>query len=230
GIQREAPEALIVLTGDHGRPLEARSLPPGPRRDSRGQDLHTATLHVPLLFLASWIPARRVSSPVSQLDIRPTLINLLRRHPSPQVRGESLVPAIFGSEPAHPLRPRFHERNLAERAWQPSASAAEREPLRAASVRTERWHLILDRDRRAWMLFDWREDYEERRDLLELEREPPADYPALRAMLQTFLLRPDPAPPPSRLLPPSVPRSAPVRPAAAARPTPAPADVRPEPE
>ena len=82
-------DALIVLAADHGE------------RFLRGNGIgHLGTspggLHVPLAFCGPGISPARVDSPVSLLDLAPTLLELAGLPAPASFLGESLVPVIRG--------------------------------------------------------------------------------------------------------------------------------------
>ncbi len=97
---------LVVAVGDHGEGLGEH----GER--THGLLVYDSTLRVPLIVRIPGGPAgRRVAAPVSQVDVVPTVVELLGLEPDPDVGdldGVSLVPLIRGVEPATD-RPVFSE-------------------------------------------------------------------------------------------------------------------------
>jgi arylsulfatase A-like enzyme len=86
----------IVLTADHGELLGEGN------RYLHGESLERAEIRVPLLFSG---PSRRnstVATPVSLIDVAPTMLALAGVAEPPSFRGRSLVPALRGKM----LRPR----------------------------------------------------------------------------------------------------------------------------
>lgn len=164
-------EALVVLTADHGYGFT------GPRyaRSGYGYDLSTITLHVPMVFEASFLMPRRVSSLCSTLDLVPTLRNLLRMPTLPGLRGHSLVPELTEGRVERPQL-LFHQQYLPER------YGTNQDPLARVSVRTPQYNYTLNRNTQTAELWDYRKDYAEQRDLLR-DGAAPADVQAELARL-----------------------------------------------
>jgi len=97
-------QTLVVLVADHGESMTEKGI------HFCHAGLYNQVLHVPLIFC--W-PARlpsgaRVQTPVSPVDILPTLLDLLGLPAPGQVSGTSLLPAI--ADPGHRFqRPLFSE-------------------------------------------------------------------------------------------------------------------------
>jgi arylsulfatase len=172
--------AIVIVTSDHGIGFDA------PRHAKRryGYDLNTITLHVPLAVIAPGLSPLRSSQLVSTIDIVPTLVNLLGLEDERfAFSGMSLVPAL--EDKALP-RPSviFHQMYNHEALWK------EDDPLRQVGVRTLEHNLVLDRVEGKLKVWNWREDYEEKREISEAMREDPeqrAVLDELRERLATFL-------------------------------------------
>lgn len=100
-------ETLVVVTADHGETLsrDHDAVPDGvdggPRISGRFHhlsSLYDETAHVPLILrLPKKLPAgKRVTDPVSTLDIAPTLLELAGLEVPSTVRGSSLLPLARG--------------------------------------------------------------------------------------------------------------------------------------
>lgn len=108
---------LVVVTSDHGEELFERG------RVQHGETLYEEILRVPLLM---WIPGYaggRSSKLVSNVDIAPTILDLLQLPPEPQFCGNRLFPL---ARPGH--------------------SAVVAEDMEAASLRTEKHKLVFGED------------------------------------------------------------------------------------
>lgn len=83
---------IIVVAGDHGESLGEH----GER--SHGFTVYNATLHVPLMirWTGENAPARRIASPVSLVDVYPTLMSALAPDQNVSCSGRNLRPACFG--------------------------------------------------------------------------------------------------------------------------------------
>lgn len=83
---------LIVVVGDHGESLEEH------QERTHGFFLYNATVHVPLII--RWpdpaAQARRIHTPVSLVDLYPTLLSALAPESMTECSGRSLLPAFRG--------------------------------------------------------------------------------------------------------------------------------------
>ena len=82
---------IVVVVGDHGESLGEHG-----ERD-HGIFVYEASMQVPLIVRAPGLTARRVDAVVSQVDVLPTLLDLLRIPAPPGIDGVTLVPASRGS-------------------------------------------------------------------------------------------------------------------------------------
>ena len=101
--QGEWDETVVLLASDHGEGLgEHPRLP-----DNHGRFLYNPLVHVPLALRIPGVPPRVVESPVSLLDVYPTLLELFGVVPG-QSDGESLLPLLVDGAPpslVDPSRP-----------------------------------------------------------------------------------------------------------------------------
>ena len=105
-----ASDTLVVLLADHGEEFK-----------DHGGGGHRATLYeevlrVPLIVRAPGIAPRRVEAPVGNIDVLPTICELLDLAPPPAIQGESLVPLMRG-EPAEPRARLAEMRNNNKKDW-----------------------------------------------------------------------------------------------------------------
>jgi arylsulfatase A-like enzyme len=86
----ELERALVVLTADHGEELfDHDSI-------GHGHTLYDEQLRVPLVFWAPEARPRRVATPVSGVDVAPTVLDALGLDLPAEMQGVSLWPAIRG--------------------------------------------------------------------------------------------------------------------------------------
>lgn len=175
-IDENLEDPLIILTSDHA---EAFHPNPVSRRSHYGYDLYSATLHVPLIMNASWIPPRRVENVASTMDILPTIMNVLRRGPDQELYGTSLVPELLGGE--NPNRVLFSQFYLFERVGRSGQS-----PLELVSLRTDQHNLVFNRKEGIYEMYDYRQDYYETNNLLDGLR-PPREFAPLRERLAHYV-------------------------------------------
>ena len=82
-------DAVILIAGDHGEGLYEHG------EVAHADLVYQSTIHVPLLIKAPGTRARRVSEPVSLVDVAPTLLELAGLE-VPAMAGRSLVPQLRG--------------------------------------------------------------------------------------------------------------------------------------
>jgi len=127
---------LIIITSDHGEELFEHGFI-GHASTSLNAKLYDEIIHIPLII---WWPKKikhRVAGErVQQIDIMPTILDVLGIPPSEGLQGYSLLPSIQG-KPANNLRPVFCETILGG-----FQSTKEMEDVRLRCVRTNEWKLI----------------------------------------------------------------------------------------
>jgi arylsulfatase A-like enzyme len=180
--ERMLDGTLLVVTSDHGEEFL-----------ERGGVLHGRTqfqevMRVPLLMRGPGLSAgRRAATPVSLVDVMPTLLGRLEVPAPPGLDGEDLAPLLRGEGG-----------RLAERALFGEADHNNAEPDVTRAVRRGRYKLHLDRRTGKRALFDLAQDPGERVDRLAAE---PATAADLGARLERFMQIRGEAGPPSRLTP-----------------------------
>lgn len=94
-------DTIVVLVSDHGEGFGEHRLG-GRRIYYHGRTLYQELLHVPLIIKVPGQSPARVDTPVSLVDVVPTLLELFAIEAPPGLAGRSLAPAIGGA----PLSPR----------------------------------------------------------------------------------------------------------------------------
>lgn len=90
-IDKYAPGAIVMYTADHGQMMDAHSL------YFKGPCGYEENIHIPFIIKGDGIPAGVVdSSPVSHLDIAPTVFDLFGFEKPSAFEGNSLIPQING--------------------------------------------------------------------------------------------------------------------------------------
>lgn len=89
-----AEKTVIVFTADHGENVGG---PDG--RVGHGMTVRDSEVRVPLAFHVPGLPGGELDHVVGNIDILPTLFDLLGLPPSPDHRGRSLVPLFAGAGP-----------------------------------------------------------------------------------------------------------------------------------
>lgn len=175
-IDARSDPVYLIVTADHATVFHPD---PSKRRGHYGNDLYSATLHVPLIVRGPGIAPGRVDDLVSTMDIAPTITDLLRIKDRTELQGMSLVPELLANK-HDPGRALFHELFLYERELHGS------DPLELVSVREGRFNLVLDRVHGTFELYDWMSDYFEQRDRYEDEAQSP-EAVHLRSLLASFV-------------------------------------------
>lgn len=177
-------QTLVIVTADHGEELMERGHVGHCSCNLKGT-LYDESIRVPLVMrLPGKIPAGTVvQQQVSQVDIMPTVFDILGLPMPPGTEGSSTLPLVRG-ETAE-----FREMAFAETTpagWQ----ALEKDDRQLYCVRTPRWKLVLSTDagRRQdrWELYDLAHDPAERTNVYA------AGHPAvarLRVALERYISR-----------------------------------------
>jgi arylsulfatase A-like enzyme len=166
-------ETVVVLTADHGEEFM-----------QHGWIGHTATLydeliHVPLIVHAPRrFPPHRVDTPVSILDVMPTLLDLQGLPADPAWAGASLAPVLRGESGA-PARQLLAEVSYISPGGWPSGDGQIKRYYKTALVDGTR-KLVHDHAARTWEYYDLASDPREQHDLWN------PDDPTQRALLDAL--------------------------------------------
>lgn len=102
----EIPRTFFAITADHGESLGERQV----YFDHVGG--HDPVLRVPLILYGPSLPRGLVvETPISTLDLAPTLLELTGLEPEPEMKGHSLLPRIRDPQatPGHPVFATMHD-------------------------------------------------------------------------------------------------------------------------
>jgi len=135
-----AGDTALVVTSDHGEGLGERGGHVG-----HAYGLHGELIDVPLIVLAPGLVARAVDVLTSNLEIAPTVLDLVGLPPDPRMQAASLMPLARAGAP-----------------WPNRIVASEYG--RSYALRGGRWRMVVDYDGR-YTLHDVTADPEEARDL-----------------------------------------------------------------
>jgi arylsulfatase A-like enzyme len=168
-------ETVFILTSDHGEEFLEHG------RFSHGRQLYEEAVRVPLIFQGAGIPqGRRVETPVAQLRLMPTILELFAAEAPPGQTAPSLLPLIRGEElPAGAPRPVYSEawmtthggRTIDVKRFQPPSVG-----VRVGSRKATR---IRDRRGFRYEYYDLAEDPGEQRNLYSERRDEASDLVAL---------------------------------------------------
>ena len=96
-----ARDTIIVFSADHGEEFEEHG------GHYHGSSLFDEQTRVPLIIKVPGAKPSRISTPVSLVDVAPTVLRLLGLKPLPDMTGQDLRPAIFKGTSAHVAKPVF---------------------------------------------------------------------------------------------------------------------------
>jgi choline-sulfatase len=86
-------KTAVIVTGDHGEAFGEHS------RYRHAFELWEMLVRVPMFFYLPGVTPRRIDTPRSHIDLAPTVLELMGvRQPPQQLRGQSLVPELYGAE------------------------------------------------------------------------------------------------------------------------------------
>jgi arylsulfatase A-like enzyme len=154
---------VVILTSDHGEELRDHG------GEYHGTTVYDEVVRVPLVFLVPNTRPRLVGGVVSQVDIFPTVLDLLGLPRPPGLMGRSLAPWIEGRPGIPPRRPILAEAFRFE---------SEKRALIEGGYK-----LILDRRHNTMELYERRRDLLERENLVDAQ---PERARAMRARLERF--------------------------------------------
>ncbi|MCK6574143.1 sulfatase-like hydrolase/transferase [Myxococcota bacterium] len=85
--------AVIILTADHGEGFGEHGT------SYHGQNLYDEQVRVPLMIRLPDLAPRKITTPISLMDIGPTLLDLMGQETPAHMMGQSLVPFLRGEKP-----------------------------------------------------------------------------------------------------------------------------------
>ena len=159
----------IVLSADHGEAFGEH------HQSYHATSLYEEVLRVPLLVHVPGVEARRITTPVSLIDLAPTLLDLFGVPTPGELMGQSLVPFFRGEAPTL-TRP----------------IAADGSRMMRAMIFPDGFKIIHDRRKGTVELYDLNHDPQELHELLdESGREGDERLEALRAFFRVHSLKRD---------------------------------------
>jgi arylsulfatase A-like enzyme len=142
-------KTIVVVTGDHGEGFGEHGI------DFHGYHLYAPQTKVPLVIRVPGVAARKVTTPVSHVDVLPTIANLVGAPAEEGMLGRSFAGEIAGVEGADGTadRPIFQEVSFEG-------------PTERRGLVTQRWHLLYNMvPDNTWELYDLVADPKETRDV-----------------------------------------------------------------
>lgn len=179
-------KTLIVIAADHGEAFQEHG------NEGHAKDLHREVVYTPWILSFPFALDRGVvvDAMTENVDIWPTILDLLGEAPMDQADGVSRLPEILaaagveGGEPVGPERPSYAQ---LDRVW--GKASVPSEPLIAVTVADRRFMRGFGAKPGA-KLYDTQADPQEQDDLLS--HGPPVDIRELDALLDAYQSRPEP--------------------------------------
>lgn len=179
-------KTLIVIAADHGEAFQEHG------NEGHAKDLHREVVYTPWILSFPFALDRGVvvDAMTENVDIWPTILDLLGEAPMDQADGVSRLPEILaaagveGGEPVGPERPSYAQ---LDRVW--GKASVPSEPLVAVTVADRRFMRGFGAKPGA-KLYDTQADPQEQDDLLS--HGPPVDIRELDALLDAYQSRPEP--------------------------------------
>ena len=175
-------KTLIVVASDHGEAFGEHG------REGHARDVHGEVTTTPLImsFPFRLEPEIVVDAATANVDLWPTLLDLLKLPPLETVDGESQLPAIMAAARGESAPPRENPRFAhLDQSW----GRTQREPRPMVAVREGPYRLVRAHEAKGW-LYNRTNDPREQVDVSEDE---PEVLARLQALVDEYLERP-PAP------------------------------------
>jgi arylsulfatase A-like enzyme len=168
-------ETVFILTSDHGEEFLEHG------HFSHGRHLYEEAVRVPLIFQGAGIPeGRRVETPVAQVRLMPTILELFAVEAPPGQTAPSLLPLILGEElPAGAPGPVYSEAWMTTQRGRISDIKRFQPPSVSVRVGSRKVTRIRERGGFRYEYYDLSEDPGEQRDLYPRRRDEASDLVAL---------------------------------------------------
>ncbi len=125
--------SLIIFSADHGESLGEHGY-----FFAHGDLIYNPCMHIPLLIrFPGGVVRKRISTPVSSVDLMPTILDFLGVEPPQGIDGVSLLPIIFGG--AEPRRGIFGESGISILSSSNPRMRIKLAPQRPPAVPPEEW-------------------------------------------------------------------------------------------
>ncbi len=145
--------SVIILTADHGEEFLDHG------RRYHGSQLYQESVHVPLIIHSPRLSAHRVDTPVSLVDLVPTMYDLIGVNPKKHaVQGTSLMALALAEHPNEISHPPVYFEKLRAPTF----------PWSMQGIRQGHWKLIHRADEQLFELYDLQNDPKEKQNLFDL--------------------------------------------------------------
>lgn len=181
-------KTILVIASDHGEAFQEHG------NEGHAKDLYREVIYTPWIVSLPFSLERGIviDAMSENVDVWPTILDLLGEAPPDGIDGRSRLPEILslagvegGAEPVGPPRPSYAQ---LDRTW--GKADAEADPLIAVTVANRRFMRSFGK-RESVQLYDTRADPREQKNLLA--EGPPVDVRDLDALLDAYQALPEPA-------------------------------------
>ncbi len=148
--------SIIMISSDHGESFERNHLA------HRGPDLYNNLIHIPLIIrMPKQKTSKIIDQPAEQIDVAPTILDLLNIDIPQWMEGESMKKAMEGSAMSH--KPKF--------SMQLEGNRVEGKIARGTiAVMKDDYKYIFYLDKQKSELYNMKNDPQERTDLVKIEK------------------------------------------------------------
>ena len=151
-------KTIIIVTSEHGDMFGkyGRFMRGGPLQGTFYDDV----LHIPLVIEGPNLPAKKIGGLAQQIDILPTLLNLIGLRPTFPIEGKSLLPLINSNTPVN-------DYVYAGSNFGPRIGNVTFDKSKAESIRSLEWKLIKEKSKTGTHveLYNIKNDPQELQDL-----------------------------------------------------------------
>jgi len=152
--------SVVFLLSDHGEGFDAER-----RRIHHGGRLHSDQLHIPLVVRMPGQAPRDETTPVSLVDLMPTILELTGAPPVADLDGRSFASVLHGAPAALEARTLYameHHYTWSEEQGRTELGRSDSRPAAVAVIKGPHWYI---RDRWKDELYDMRSDRSQARNL-----------------------------------------------------------------
>jgi arylsulfatase A-like enzyme len=154
-------ETLLIITSDHGESMDAHAQ----EYWDHGRTVFEETVHIPLImrFPRAWRGGARIGHLIANIDVAPTLLDLLGLSLPSGVEGRSFAPLLTGAD--RPIRETVFVEATKPHGKRYERGTVWRNERKMRGVRTTRWKLLHEPLGDRAQLYDLRTDRSEQNDL-----------------------------------------------------------------
>ena len=163
-------DTFVIITADHGQQLLERG------RHGHGRDLYDELVHIPLIIAGPGLKSSVISQQTSNLDLAPTILDILKVEKPKAFLGNSLLPLINGNETKAGNSAAISEADTVTgiARIRPRIKPQLDTNHRMTSLRTGKWKYIYTAGRQD-ELYDLEDDPKETKNIIDIKPEVAAE-------------------------------------------------------